>query len=138
MRFVLDASVTLGWAIDQPISTYAERVRSRLLAGERAVVPSLWHLEVASAIRVAERRQILTENEADIVAQRLTAMLAGPIETHPDTIEMKRAFSAARVFDLTPYDATYVLVARELGLPLATLDKSLRSACARAGVALQK
>jgi predicted nucleic acid-binding protein len=39
---------------------------------------------------------------------------------------------------LTSYDALYVDLARQEGLPLATLDKSLRAAAAKAGVALWK
>lgn len=136
MRFVLDASIALGWAIDRPVPAIAAKVLGELQSGDFAIVPALWHLEIASALAVAERRGTLDRLAGDFVLQGLAEMLRGPIETHPDVIMLGRALVAARTLGLTPYDATYVLVAQELGLPLATLDKTLREGAIKAGVKL--
>jgi predicted nucleic acid-binding protein len=42
--------------------------------------------------------------------------------------------TAARAFQLTVYDACYLELARRVGLPLATLDKGLSAAAAKAGI----
>lgn len=42
--------------------------------------------------------------------------------------------SLARRFKLSAYDATYLELALRLGLPLATLDRTLKAAAKGAGV----
>jgi len=134
-RFVLDASVALAWFLDNPVSAYAVRVKRDLLAGARAVVPALWHLEMANGLVVAERRGILTATEASrslIDIEHLTVQ----IETISDLVSARQALSTARSFLLSACDAVYLDTARQGGLPLATLDKSLRAAASRADVEL--
>jgi hypothetical protein len=63
-HFVLDASVALAWFVDNPVSAYATQIKGSLLRGARAVVPPLWHLEMANGLAVAERRGILTTADA--------------------------------------------------------------------------
>jgi hypothetical protein len=55
--FVLDASVALGWLIDDPPSSYAHRVETLMINGARPVVPTHWYLEVANALlmQIGER-----------------------------------------------------------------------------------
>jgi len=52
--FVVDALVTLAWAVDEEVSPYAESVL-RALRDEDALVPVLWASEVANGLLVAER-----------------------------------------------------------------------------------
>ncbi len=47
---------------------------------------------------------------------------------------MRRALLTAREFRLTAYDAVYLETALRQELPLATLDRQLLAAAARAGV----
>jgi len=134
-RFVLDASVALAWFLDNPVSPYATQVKQRLLDGARAVVPALWHLEMANGFAVSERRHILTAAEGTrclIDVEQLTAQ----IETNSDLVLTRQALSTARSFQLSAYDAVYLDTARNQDLPLATLDQSLRAAAARAAVEL--
>jgi predicted nucleic acid-binding protein len=53
-------------------------------------------------------------------------------------VPARDALGNARSFQLTAYDAVYLDLARREGLPLATLDKGLRAAAVKAGVALLK
>jgi predicted nucleic acid-binding protein len=55
-----------------------------------------------------------------------------------DLVPARDALASARAFQLTAYDAVYLELARREGLPLATLDKGLRAAAKKAGVALLK
>ena len=135
-RFVLDASVALGWFIDSPVPPYAVRVKQTLVHGARAVVPALWHLEMANGLVVAERRGILTATEASRCLTNLELLLAQSIETSSGFSTMRQALTTSRAFQLSAYDAVYLDTARGEELPLATLDKSLRAAAESAGVEL--
>jgi predicted nucleic acid-binding protein len=130
--FVIDASVTLGWCFEDESSAEADRVLARL-EQEEALAPAHWPLEVANALRTAERRGRMDAAELP----RLRALLAAlPVEVAP--VELTTAtggvLEAARTYDLTAYDAAYLDLAAIRGLPLATVDARLRAACARAGI----
>ena len=135
-RCVLDASVALAWFLDHPVSTYAIEIRQLLVDGARAVVPALWHLEMANGLVVAERRKIIKADDLSLSLTRLEQLIVHAIETRSDFWSMRQALSKARGFLLSAYDSVYLDTARAEGVPLATLDKSLRSAAARAGVEL--
>ena len=135
-RFVLDASVALEWFIGNPVPPYAIKVRQALLHGGRAVVPALWHLEMANGLVVAERRRTLTVDEIGRCLTDLELMVAQAVETSSGLTSMRRALTTARAFQLSAYDAVYLETAKSEELPLATLDKSLRTAAVSAGVEL--
>ena len=129
-RFVLDPSVALAWFLDQPVPAYATQVRHALVVGARAVVPSLWHLEVANTLVVAERRRILSSAEVTDSLADIEEIIVQATQTSGDLVPVRQAFQ------LTAYDAVYLDTARREGLPLATLDRSLRAAAVRASVEL--
>jgi predicted nucleic acid-binding protein len=134
-RFVLDASVALAWFLDNPVAPLALQVKQVLVAGARAAVPGLWHLEMANGLVVAERRSILTP--AEVIRSLMNIeQLTTQIETISDVIPARQALSTARSFQLSAYDAVYLDTARNEGLPLATLDRSMRTAAMRAAVEL--
>lgn len=133
-RFVLDASVALAWFVDNPVAAYAVRVRNSLARDARAVVPGLWHLEMANGLAVAERRGILTPANATAGITILEELLAQAIESSADLIPFRQVFSTARAFQLSAYDAVYLDTARRERLPLATLDRRLLAAAQQAGV----
>lgn len=135
-RFVLDASVALSWFLDHPVSPYATRVKQLLLNGSRAVVPALWHLEMANGLVVATRRRILTAADADRCLVHLEQLLAQAIESETDFFPARQALTTARTFELSAYDAVYLDTARRNKLPLATLDRRLRTAATHAAVEL--
>ena len=133
-RFVLDASVALAWFVDRPTAPYADHIRELLLRGERAIVPALWHLEIANGFIVAERRGVVTPSDTVEALQNLDVVIAQAIEHSQDSVSMRRALQAGRKFGLTAYDAVYLETALGQDLPLATLDRQLRSAATKAGV----
>lgn len=135
-RFVVDASVTLSWFVDRPASPYAERVKQELLHGAHAVVPALWHAEMANGLIVAERRRILTALDVSRCLTDVEMLLAHTIETSSGVTTMRQALTVARTFQLSAYDALYLDTARVEDLSLATLDLALRAAAPQAGVEL--
>jgi predicted nucleic acid-binding protein len=133
-KIVLDASVGLAWFLDDPVPDLAQRVRRSLENGSRALVPSLWHLEVANGFAIGQRRGILSESHADRCLDDIEGLMALVIEDGSSTVSLRQALTVARAFGLTAYDATYLETARREHLPLATLDKQLLAAASKAGV----
>lgn len=134
--FVLDASVALRWFLDNPLPSYAKRVREIVLKGQRAVVPALWHLEMSNGLAVAQRRSILTGADVEHALLNIEQLLARAIDTDSALISIRQSLSTARAFQLSAYDAVYLDLARREKLPLASLDEGLRSAAKPAGVPL--
>jgi predicted nucleic acid-binding protein len=130
---VLDASVALAWFVDNSVPEYAINVRKALIDGTKAVVPALWHLEMANGLVVAERRRLLSA--MDLTASLVQIeKLSSSIETDSTLFSTRQASDVARSLQLSAYDSAYLETARSRALPLATLDKKLRAAASRAGV----
>ena len=128
--------MALAWFLDHPVPAYATEVRQSLLEDARAIVPALWHLEMANALVVAERRKLLKTDDLWLSLARLEQLIIQVIETKSDFWSMRQALNTARELQLSAYDGVYLATARAEGIPLATLDKSLRSAATRSGVEL--
>ena len=130
--FVLDCSLILAWYFADEANAYADGV-AKAFPNVVAVVPSLFHLEVANTLVVGERRGRSTESQASAFLARLRAL---PIILDGQTTA--RAWSdtvgLARLHGLSAYDAAYLELALRLSLPVATLDAPLASAAQAAGV----
>ena len=134
-EFVLDGSVTMAWYFADESNAYADAVLTFLESG-RALVPSLWSLEVANTVLVGERRKRSTEAQA---AAWLGILETLSIEVDDETTShaWSGILALARSQNLSAYDAAYLELAMRRGLPLATLDAKLKAAAAVAvGVAL--
>ena len=132
--FVLDASVALRWLLDDPVPAYAQRVRQMLVRGDHALVPALWHLEIANGLAVAQRRSLLSGEDIDRALLDVEGMIAQAVDTEALAVSARQALATARAFRLSAYDAVYLDLAQERRLPLETLDERLRAAAAQAGV----
>jgi predicted nucleic acid-binding protein len=132
--FVLDASVALAWVLDNPIPAYALDVRRALGNGKRGLVPALWHLEIANGLISAERRRNLVGADLMDALATIHATAMQVLDTDMTLITLGEALANARSFQLTAYDAVYLNLAQRDRLPLATLDKRLRTAATRAGI----
>lgn len=135
-RFVLDASVALAWFLDHPPPPFGHRVRRMLESGSRAVVPALWHLELANAFLVAERRGLFSTADTVEAVGKITKLLGQCIESVSELVSISQVIGTARTFNLSSYDAVYLDLARLQQLPLATLDRGLAAAARQAGVSL--
>jgi predicted nucleic acid-binding protein len=125
-RLVLDSSIALAWCFADEKSSYADAIAD-LLPDLEAIVPALWHLEVANAFLMGERRGRNTPADTG----RWFSFLASlPITIDDQT--MARAWSdftiLARARSLTSYDAAYIELALRRGFPMATLDAKLKAA----------
>lgn len=131
MAFVLDASVSGAWALADEISPVAE-VAAAKLKREIAVVPPLFWYEVRNLLVINERRHRMTEDDSILYLELLSSY---PIQVDPVQDE-RTSFRFARLYRLSFYDAAYLALAHREGIPIATLDKDLRTAALQAGVPL--
>jgi len=134
-RFVLDASVALAWVVDRGAEPYAIAVQNKILKGDRPIVPEFWQLEIANVLALVLRKGTLTADEIEKGLQYYEKFLQATAETLLSVPTMRAVFETARDLKLTCYDALYIGLARQESAPLATLDKALRSAATRVGVA---
>jgi len=137
VNFVLDASVTMCWILldgKTAERAYALEVLNLMKQSETsAVVPVTWGLEVANVIGKAEMKGLVREAQSEAFLE----MLDG-IDIRADAATFSRALSdtlqISRRYRLSSYDASYLELAMRAGLPLATLDRDLRTAASKAGV----
>lgn len=134
MSMVIDASLTMTWYFDDESTAATDDVLDRVSAAG-AMVPGLWHLEVANAFQMAVRRQRIDAVYRDASLAELALM---PITTDADTnsYAWTTTLRLAERFSLTMYDAAYLELAQRRSLPLATLDKALRAAAPALSIAL--
>lgn len=132
MSMVIDTSVTMAWCFEDETTDETEAVLERLRQ-EEGVVPSLWELEVVNVLLVAERRRRISEAQATRFLDLLTRL---PIRVDASPTDLTAALAAGRRHRLSAYDAAYLILAERQGIPLATLDGNLATACRNAGVDL--
>jgi predicted nucleic acid-binding protein len=114
-------------------SPFADEMLDRI-AVSGAVVPPLFKIEVGNALLLAVRRKRI---RADFCARAFDRIGALPLEqdTRGTDHVWTTCMDLAATHGLSLYDATYLELARRLGLSLATLDTRLAEAANRAGVA---
>jgi predicted nucleic acid-binding protein len=131
---VLDASVAVAWCFKEEASARTDAVTD-LVLDRGAIVPSLWHLEVANVLIEAERRGRISAAQ---VAARFEQLSRLPIQIDGETAV--RAFhdiaALARAKKLNVYDAAYLELAQRNGSALATCDANLTRAAQRIGFAI--
>ena len=135
MSIVIDSSVTLAWLFEDEKTARGDALMHEV-AAEGAVVPSLWRLEIANALQMAVRRKRISARYRD---ESLASLRAFPIvvDSETDRHAWETTLTLAERCNLTLYDAAYIELAQRLRLPLATLDREVRSACRTAGIALR-
>jgi predicted nucleic acid-binding protein len=132
MRFVLDASITINWAMPDESHSMADFALQELRRGSSAAVPGIWWYEVRNILVVNERRNRISP--ADSI-QFLKNLDQFTIEIDPQR-DGTEILELSRRTGRTVYDAAYLALAMRDRLPLATLDKSLQAAAVSAGIPL--
>ncbi|HJW41055.1 MAG TPA: type II toxin-antitoxin system VapC family toxin [Rhizomicrobium sp.] len=132
MSLVLDCSVTLAWVYGEETTTAIRHV-FEVLHQDGAWVPGLWKLEVANVLEMGIRRG---RHDAAFRDMTLADLAFFPIRVGPETDRQAwgTTMRLASLHRLTSYDAAYLELAQRLALPLATLDRELRSAANAEGV----
>jgi predicted nucleic acid-binding protein len=130
---VVDASLTLSWCFPDEQTPLSLMVLDRLMAGEPALVPAFWSVEVLNALLLGERKGRITP-------EHTRAFLGDLLSLRPtlDHASLAQVFGPVQMLcrerRLTPYDALYVELAMRVQRPLATLDQPQRDAAVAMGV----
>lgn len=125
-RLVVDASVAVKWYLpDEEYTVQARGVFRRYERGEiKLAAPTHIRYEVASAITVATRGRAprLTLEQG---RQAIEEFLALDLETTGDTKIVRLAYGLAHEYGCAFYDALYLALAQEMGVPFITADGRL-------------
>jgi predicted nucleic acid-binding protein len=134
-EFVLDCSATLPWVFGDEASPAADALLDRLVQGERAWVPALWHLELGNVLLGATRRGRIDQAGIEGFLSRLVVY---DIAVDDQTMERawQKTLDLALQHSLSTYNAAYLELALRRGLPLASLDRELIAAARACGVTL--
>ena len=134
MRLVLDASMTLTWIFERAAAEEAALANHLLdiFLDHEVWVPQLWHTEVANALLVAERREVITSARTHDFLERLTRL---PVKTDERSglSYQETVLQLAREHQLSAYGATYLELTLRLQATLATFDRKLALATKQGG-----
>jgi len=121
--FVLDYSITMAWCFEDEISKFSDHVLDQL-ERSTAIVPTIWPLEVANVLLIAERNKRITPIQSSSFVDALSTL---PITIDPSTTTraMHSIYVLAGKTKLTIYDAAYLELAIREKIPLASNDKDL-------------
>ena len=135
MKLVVDNSVAMRWLFadgSEADRQYASEVAALVETCE-VHVPALFVTEAANVISRALKVGVISPQEGESRFDLIKDMQASvdPMESIHSAMPL-----AMKAFEegLSAYDATYLLLAKKLGCPLATLDKNLRRAAKNCGV----
>lgn len=134
-EFVLDCSATLPWVFASEATPATHALHGVLIAGGKAWVPALWHLELGNVLLHARRKGRIDQAG---IEKFLSTLGLYDLEVDAETMPVawSKTLALAESSSLTVYDATYLELALRKGLPLASLDGPLRKAMRAAGGAL--
>lgn len=135
-EFVLDASLTLAWALPDEASDYSNSILKQVVSG-KAWVPDLWPHEIANGLVMAQRRKRLSAAQSALFVEELFRLPIEVVAARAQAVLEVQATLADR-YALTAYDAAYLDLALRKGVPLATQDKALSDAAKHSGVSLAK
>lgn len=130
--FVIDSSVTLGFILKDEQSEFALKVFEAIENAAEVHVPSLWWIETANGLLMAERRKRISQSQTNEALQVIQML---DVQTDADTSSqiIHETVSLARQHGLTAYDAAYLELTMRHNAILATADKLLEKAAKSVG-----
>jgi predicted nucleic acid-binding protein len=131
MRFILDASIAITWAMRDEDHPLADLAFLELQSGS-AIVPGIFWYEIRNILVLNERRNRIMPDDSNQFLHDLEQFSIDLDFPHDGAFLM----DLSRKHKLSVYDAAYLAIAIRERLPLATLDDDLRDAALAAGVPL--
>jgi len=135
VRAVLDASVALGAVLadEDPATVRYSLAIVRAIANGELQLPAVWYAEVAGVLLRRVRARTLSNSGFQEARALFGAMR---LETHHPSHTVDNLIERAQRYGLQAIDAIYLDLALALDLPIATIDRGLRSAAKAHGVLL--
>lgn len=134
---VVDNSVAMRWLVasGKPVDQrYARSVWEFIQAERpRVMVPHLWTYEAANVVAYYVREKEIEYSVAINTLLALHDLCTVAIDREETPMAL---FEMAEMHRVTAYDASYLLLARNEGLPLATLDKKMCTVAKGIGIEL--
>lgn len=126
MLLVIDSSVVAKWLFLETLNDQAMAVRQDWESSMvDLIAPELMLVEVGNIAWKKQRLGLITEEEEAAV---FTDLLALEIPTVGVQTILPRAYSLAKLFDRTVFDALYIALAQETGARFVTADLRLCNA----------
>jgi predicted nucleic acid-binding protein len=132
--FVLDASAALAWFFEDEATADSTSLL-RMIGENQPVAPSVFPLEMANTLLMAERKQRVTPAQFESYVGRLSRLNI-EIEAQSETLVIGGVLPLARKHALSSYDASYLELAVRRSLPLASRDERLKRAARSCGIEL--
>lgn len=122
MQIVIDASVLLkAYFPDEEGSEKAKEVLFLYSLGKLDLfAPSLIHYEISNAVFIGYKRKRLNFNEAKDIQQKILNL---DIERYDLNFFKEKLLDVCKRFNISVYDASYLLLADKLKINLVTGDK---------------
>ncbi len=134
MSFVIDCSILLTWFLPDE-ATEATRGLYAELTANGAHAPILLRYEITNALINAERRRRISAAFRSGALRDISQLpIHYDVPTHP--MAMDSLVELAARHRLTVYDASYLALALDRRIPLATFDKEIIAAARSLSVPL--
>jgi predicted nucleic acid-binding protein len=130
MSFVIDASMAAAWLLPEEYSDAAEIVIASITAP--CPIPSLFWFEIRNILAMSERRGRIGSGGALLGMERIRRLPLDDAGIGGDGSILLLAAGHA----LSAYDATYLALAGNRGVAIATLDRKLAAAARKEGIAV--
>ena len=128
---VLDCSAVLTLCFED--EEYAEKLL-QYFSENKATAPEIWPLEICNSLLTAVNRKRLVKAEANHFFDLISALPVKIIAAYKSLDSYASVYELAGKYKLSAYDASYLSLAMDKALPLATLDRKLIDAAELAGV----
>ena len=123
MKYVLDSSVALKWALPEADTPTAIRLRDEYRGrAHELVAPDFFPLEVAHALTRAERQRRIPQGSGWGLWQKVMLDRPTMLRWHP---LMPRAFELSSKMRVGVYDCVYVALAEQEQCRVVTADQRL-------------
>lgn len=119
---VVDANVVVVFLLESPLAPHARAIHARDAGW---ITHPLCRSEVLNALLHEAKARKIELRDAIDAAGTAVRLLAERM----DGCEPSAILTTAHSSGLTAYDATYVVLARSLGVPLVTEDRQILRAC---------
>jgi len=130
---VLDCSAVLTLCFEDEDEQYAENLLNYFI-DKKAMAPEIWPLEVCNSLLTAIKRKRLVKAEANHFLYLVSVLPVDIVTEYKKLRDYSSVYELAESCKLSAYDASYLSLAMDRSIPLATKDSKLIEAAGEAGV----